>query len=76
MRYSQSNQRGFASAALLVAVVVGFFAALSMKTEDGTTLAEVTGFVDRQSDFAAMEVYEQEDTFDEGELLVQDGQQQ
>jgi len=76
MRYSHSKQRGFASAALLVAVVVGFIASLGLKSEDGTTLAEATGFVDRQVEFAAMEVYEQEDTLDEGKLLVQGGQQQ
>jgi len=76
MRYSNSKQRGFASAALLVAVVVGFFAALGMKTEDGTTLAEATGFIDKQVDFAAMEVYEQDEPLPESELVVQDGQQQ
>lgn len=58
MKRSYSRQRGFAAPALLVAVLVGFFASLGIKTDDGTTLAESMGFIDRQVDFAAVEVYE------------------
>ena len=65
MKTCRSKQHGFAMPAMFVAVLVIFAGSLNVKGKDGTTVADAMGLVDRQTEFAAVELHEQGNTDDD-----------
>ena len=58
MKPSRARQRGFATPAMFVAVLLLFAGSLNVKGKDGMTVADAMGLTDRQTEFAAVETYE------------------
>ncbi len=57
MKPPRTRQRRFAMPAMVVAVVLLFAGSLNVKGKDGMTVADPMGLTDRQTEFAAVEVY-------------------